>query len=241
MLNDLCYTSNESLFYTYLLNENGFNSINDSIGGNNVVNLFLKSKLDKGILKKIWDLSSVRKEPDLNKLEFFCACRYVALAQRGEELTHKNAVSLNYKDVMPKFEGIIYDQNKKQKNSNINSNNYNNMFSYNNTSNFSNMKLNTQNNQSGYGYNNINFNNNKTLNNNMFNNYGANNITNNYNYQTNNITKTQQTNNTNNFNFDIFKTNNMNNLTNNIKNNKLLKYNKNNITNNSINYNNTYV
>ena len=119
MLNDLCYTTNESLFYTYLLNENGFNSINDSISGKNVVNLFLKSKLDKGILKKIWDLSSVRKAPDLNKLEFFCACRYVALGQRGIELSHKNAVSLNYKDVMPKFEGITYDPNKKQQNLNI--------------------------------------------------------------------------------------------------------------------------
>ena len=131
MLSDLCYTSNESLFYSYLLNENGFNTVTDSINGNKVVNLFLKSKLDKGLLKKIWDLSSVRKAPDLNKLEFFCACRYVALAQRGEELTHQNAVSLNYKDVMPKFEGVYYDPNKKQQNSmSSNNNSFNSMFSY---------------------------------------------------------------------------------------------------------------
>ena len=117
MLSDLCYTSNESLFYSYLLKENGFNSVNDSISGQNVVKLFLKSKQDKGTLKKIWDLSSVRKAPDLNKLEFFCACRYLALSQRGEELTHQNAVSLNYKDVMPTFEGVYYDPNKKTQNS----------------------------------------------------------------------------------------------------------------------------
>ena len=52
MLSDLCYTSNESLFYSYLLKENGFNSVNDSISGQNVVKLFLKSKQDKGTLKK---------------------------------------------------------------------------------------------------------------------------------------------------------------------------------------------
>ena len=115
MLSDLCYTSNESLFYSYLLNENGFNSITDSISGQNVVKLFLKSKQNRDTLKKIWDLSSVRKAPDLNKLEFFCACRYLALSQRGEELTHKNAVSFNYKDVMPTFEGsspVLLDRNK---------------------------------------------------------------------------------------------------------------------------------
>ena len=125
MLNDLSYTSNESLYYSYLLNENGFNTINDSISGANVVKLFLKSKLDKGALKKIWDLSSVRKAPDLNKLEFFYACRFVALAQRGEELNHQNAVSLNYKDVMPKFEGVYYDPNKRKGNSTSNNNNFN--------------------------------------------------------------------------------------------------------------------
>ena len=108
MLKDLSYTSNESLFYTYLLNENGFNSINDSISGTNVVKLFLKSKLDKFTLKKVWDLASERKAPDLNKLEFFCACRLVALIQSGQELTMDNAVKLNYKDVMPKFEGVYY-------------------------------------------------------------------------------------------------------------------------------------
>ena len=96
MLKDLSYTSNESLFYTYLLNENGFNSINDSISGTNVVKLFLKSKLDKFTLKKVWDLASERKAPDLNKLEFFCACRLVALIQNGQELTMDNAVKLNY-------------------------------------------------------------------------------------------------------------------------------------------------
>ena len=122
MLKDLSYTSNESLFYTYLLNENGFNSINDSISGTNVVKLFLKSKLDKFTLKKIWDLASERKAPDLNKLEFFCACRLVALSQRGEQLTKENAVNLNYKDIMPKFEGVYYDPNKKNANNVVNNN-----------------------------------------------------------------------------------------------------------------------
>ena len=113
MFSDLCYTTNESLYYSYLLNENGFNSINDSISGANVVRLFIKSKLDKNALKKIWDLSSVRKAPDLNKLEFFCACRFVALCQTGRELTFENAVALNYKDLMPRFEGVSYNPNKK--------------------------------------------------------------------------------------------------------------------------------
>ena len=170
MLNDLCYTSNESLFYTYLLNENGFNSINDSISGANVVRLFLKSKLDKGTLKKIWDLSSVRKAPDLNKLEFFCACRYVALGQKGEELTHQNAVSLNYKDVMPTFEGVYYDPNKKSGNPISNSNNFNN---FNNNNMFNNFKNNTQskigNIPNTYNYQ-------QNLNNNTFNSYGSNNF-----------------------------------------------------------------
>ena len=156
MLSDLCYTSNESLFYSYLLKENGFNTTTDSISGNNVVKLFLKSKLDKGILKKIWDLSSVRKAKDLNKLEFFCACRYVALSQRGEELTHQNAVALNYKDVMPKFEGIYYDPNKKQQNPISQNNGLNNsMFSY-NTSNSTNFNNNSQIGQSGLNFNNLN-------------------------------------------------------------------------------------
>ena len=135
MLKDLCYTSNESLFYTYLLNENGFNSINDSISGANVVKLFLKSKLDKFTLKKIWDLASERKAPDLNKLEFFCACRLVALSQRGEVLNKENAVNLNYKDIMPKFEGVFFDKNKKISNNVMNNNSNNksdNMFQYNN-------------------------------------------------------------------------------------------------------------
>ena len=120
MLKDLCYTTNESIFFTNLLNENGFNSINDSISGANVVKLFLKSKLDKLTLKKIWDLSSERKAPDLNKLEFFCACRLVALSQIGQELTMQNAINLNYKDVMPKFEGVVFDPNKKNTNNTIN-------------------------------------------------------------------------------------------------------------------------
>ena len=68
MLKDLCYSTNESLFYTYLLNENGFNTVNDSISGANVVKLFLKSKLDKFALKKIWDLASERKLFHQNKI-----------------------------------------------------------------------------------------------------------------------------------------------------------------------------
>ena len=155
MLKDLCYTSNESLFYTYLLNQNGFNAINDSISGANVVKLFLKSKLDKFTLKKIWDLASERKAPDLNKLEFFCACRLVALSQRGEQLTKENAVNLNYKDIMPKFEGVVYDPNKKNSNnvmSNNNINNQNNMFQYNNLGNQQNYNIPKQNINNNYNF-----------------------------------------------------------------------------------------
>ena len=181
MLKDLCYSTNESLFYTYLLNENGFNTVNDSISGANVVKLFLKSKLDKFTLKKIWDLASERKAPDLNKLEFFCACRFVALAQRGEQLTNENAVNLNYKDAMPKFEGVHFDPNAKNNNNivnnNINNSNNNanmnkNMFQYNNFGNQQNN--NNLNNPNLIGMlNNFNFqqnfsnNNNKNMNNNM--------------------------------------------------------------------------
>ena len=172
MLKDLCYTTNESQFFTYLLNENGFNTINDSISGANVVKLFLKSKLDKLTLKKIWDLASVRKAPDLNKLEFFCACRLVALSQRGEQLTKENAINLNYKDVLPKFDGIYFDPNKKSNNTantNFNSNNTNkneNMF--NNFGNQQNNNLNSQN--LGNMFNNYNFQQNYNSNNNMNNN-----------------------------------------------------------------------
>ena len=170
MLKDLCYTSNESLFYTYLLNENGFNSINDSISGANVVKLFLKSKLDKFTLKKIWDLASERKAPDLNKLEFFCACRLVALSQRGEVLNKENAVNLNYKDIMPKFEGVFFDKNKKISNNVMNNNSNNksdNMFQYNNLVNQKNNNIQSQNLNNMFNNYNFqqNFNNNGVMNN----------------------------------------------------------------------------
>jgi len=58
-------------------------------------------------LKEIWDLSNVRKAPNLNKLEFFSACRYLALFQNNQ--THNLILYNDNHKFMPRFEGISYN------------------------------------------------------------------------------------------------------------------------------------
>ncbi len=58
-------------------------------------------------MKEIWDLSNVRKAPNLNKLEFYSACRYLALYQNNQ--TRNLLLFNNNHKYFPKFEGISYN------------------------------------------------------------------------------------------------------------------------------------
>ena len=53
------------------------------------------SLLEQVKLKEIWDLSNVRKAPHLTRIEFFSACRYVALSQNNQALNLNNLLVFN--------------------------------------------------------------------------------------------------------------------------------------------------
>ena len=101
------YSKKEIDFYEYLFNTNKTKG-NEFINGGEVVSLFLKAKLQKEILKQIWDVASLRKDKTLNKEEFFLACRNVALAQIGRPLSNILANNINNNIPLPIFEGILY-------------------------------------------------------------------------------------------------------------------------------------
>jgi len=145
---NIIYSEIEKNFYTYLLHNFNSNKGSDFIEGGDVVKLFLKAKnVDKNTLKRIWDISSFRKERNLNKEEFFYACRNIVLAQERKNLIKENVVELNNKNLLPKFEGINFQ----------NVINVNNNFNNNNNNNFNNNNLNTMFN-SNNNINNINYN-----------------------------------------------------------------------------------
>jgi len=98
---DSIYIKEEDLFYSKLFND--FKHTNH-ISGTEVSQLFFKSGLCKDTLKKIWDLSSKRKQPNFNKDEFFVSCRYISLAQRGIPLNEDNFY--NKQPILPHFQGI---------------------------------------------------------------------------------------------------------------------------------------
>ena len=95
-------TKKEEIFYEKLFNDNKHSQF---IQGGEVFNLFIKSGLNKNILKQIWELASKRKKPNLSKEEFSAACRYISLAQNGYGINEDN---FYYKENLPlaKFEGI---------------------------------------------------------------------------------------------------------------------------------------
>lgn len=101
------YSKKEIDFYEYLFNTNKTKG-NEFINGGEVVSLFLKAKLQKEILKQIWDVASLRKDKTLNKEEFFLACRNVALAQIGRPLSSILSNDINNNIPLPIFEGVLY-------------------------------------------------------------------------------------------------------------------------------------
>ena len=161
---NIIYSEIEKEYYTYLLHNYNSNKGSDFIGGGDVVKLFLKANVDKNILKTIWDISSFRKARDLNKEEFFYACRNIVLAQERKNLNKQNIIELNNKNILPKFEGINF-QNKNINNNNFNMKNNNNFmmnnFNVNNNTNIMNMMYNSN-------VNNIKNMNNLMMNNNIF-------------------------------------------------------------------------
>ena len=117
-MNPIVYSNKENQFYSFLLATNNSNLGSDYINGGDVVKLFMKANLDKNILKIIWDLSSKRKAKDLNKDEFFYACRLITLAQNNQLLTEQNVIKLNNSNLIPSFNGVsfIYQEPKIQNN-----------------------------------------------------------------------------------------------------------------------------
>ena len=70
--------------------------------------LMALSKLPNDTLAKIWALAA-NKKWELNKDDFFVACRAVALAQKGVPVTNENLMQV--RDVaLPYFEGISLPQ-----------------------------------------------------------------------------------------------------------------------------------
>ena len=107
-MNSIIYSPKENQFYSFLLATNNSNIGSDYINGSDVVKLFLKANLNKDILKAIWDLSSKRKAKDLNKDEFFYACRLITLAQNNQMLTEQNIIKLNNSNLIPYFNGVSF-------------------------------------------------------------------------------------------------------------------------------------
>ena len=61
-----------------------FSQFSDNrIDGARAVQFFKLSGLEMDVLREIWNLSSVYKQPFLVKLEFFLYLKYVSLAQYG--------------------------------------------------------------------------------------------------------------------------------------------------------------
>ena len=99
------YSKKEETFFNKLYIDN---KESQYIKGNEVFALFMKTKLPKNILKVIYDISSKRKQPNLNKDEFYMACRYVALAQKGIKLDEDHFYNCTVD--LPYFEGIELPQ-----------------------------------------------------------------------------------------------------------------------------------
>lgn len=101
----------EQLFATALGDAN--NTVNGNgtteLGGAAAVQFFMKSKLDKPLLKQIWAASNLRNGPSLNKREFCIAMRLVAMIQSNSTLPVTRdsfLATMNQSLPLPKFEGI---------------------------------------------------------------------------------------------------------------------------------------
>lgn len=81
------YSKKEEIFYSLLFDQHKHGLF---VQGKEVFELFMKSNLNRNQLKQIWELSSVRKMPNLNKEEFMTSCRFVALAQKGFQCSEDN-------------------------------------------------------------------------------------------------------------------------------------------------------
>ena len=96
-------TSDEIIFYERLflmgdINKTGY------ISSTMITKLMSLSKLSNDILAKIWNIASNGKR-ELNKDDFFVACRCVSIAQKGINLTPETL--MQYRDVpLPFFEGV---------------------------------------------------------------------------------------------------------------------------------------
>lgn len=119
IMEQLSFSNEETSFFNYLFSLYS-KSIPNYITGTEVYSLFLKSNLNKTILKRIWDLSSIRKQVNLTKFEFFFACRLISFSQKGENL-NENTIKFYDKHMsLPVFEGILYEnKNKHEKNGNL--------------------------------------------------------------------------------------------------------------------------
>lgn len=100
------FNIHEQVYYNDLFNQFRSNNDDEFISGMDVSKLFNKSQLDRGFLKEIWDKSSTRKQPNLDKVEFFNACRYVAIYQNNMRSNESTDYSGDKFVVLPKFIGI---------------------------------------------------------------------------------------------------------------------------------------
>lgn len=120
LIDDLKIFPNEEIYYKKLYNY--ITKIPDSKLNDSMRNLFLKSNLDKEILKKIWILSSNNKEY-LNKISFFLYLKCIAIIQTGQKI---NKSTIAIEQDLPFFYSL--DLNEEDPEQIITNNNNNNNF-----------------------------------------------------------------------------------------------------------------
>lgn len=77
------------------------------LSGLQAVNFFKQSGVDINVLKQIWGFSS--PVSTMNKAQFYCACRYIAIFQNGDLPIRKESLreSSSLKFDLPKFPGLV--------------------------------------------------------------------------------------------------------------------------------------
>ena len=77
------------------------------LSGLQAVNFFKKSEVDINILKQIWGFSS--PVSTMNRAQFYCACRYIAIYQNGDTSLRKEMLKESASAMLdlPKFPGLV--------------------------------------------------------------------------------------------------------------------------------------